>query len=111
MLPSSLRLKLPPKWNRNYPDTKVNTNLFKLLSKKIVPVQSSKAGFVISTKVGKAVTRNRLRRKLERLVLQRLAEDSSSQELIFIIYPACAGSSDEELSLAVNQALSKVHIQ
>ncbi len=110
MLPSQFRLKLPPKWNRNYPDIKVNTNLFKLIGKNVASGENPRVGFIISTKVGKAVLRNRTRRKLEAMLLPELEKSSSKLEVILIVYPSCAKSSDEEISSQINQALSKIHI-
>ncbi|HSX58435.1 MAG TPA: ribonuclease P protein component [Candidatus Saccharimonadales bacterium] len=111
MLPSKLRLKLPPSWNRNYPDYKVNTTLFKLIAKKISAEGSCRVGFIISGKVGKAVLRNRLRRHLERLLQKELEEAKGSLEIIIILYPAAAKASNEEIRSSLNQALSKIHLQ
>ena len=110
MLPSQFRLKLPPKWNRNYPDIKINTNLFKIIGKNSEGIENPKVGFIISTKVGKAVLRNRTRRKLESMLLPKLEKSSSKLEVILIVYPSCAKSSDEEISAQLNQVLSKIHI-
>ena len=111
MLPAQFRLKLPPKWNRNYPDIKVNTTLFKIIAKNNEEGINPKVGFIISTKVGKAVLRNRTRRKLEGLLLPILKDSKSKLEVVFIVYPTCVKSSDEEISSQINQALSKIHLK
>lgn len=111
MLPSQFRLKLPPRWNRNFPDHKVSTKLFKLVSKKVDGQTGPRIGFIISTKVGKATVRNRLRRKLETLLLPTFKNSNAPVDLILIAYPTLSSANDEELSLNINQALSKIHLQ
>lgn len=108
MLPSKLRLKLPSRWNRNYPDFKINNRLFRILGKKVDEGTNPRVGFIISTKVGKAVIRNRTRRKLETLLLPLLKKSKAAWELIIIVYPNCATVTDEELNLNFNQAVSKI---
>lgn len=110
MLPSKFRLKLPSKWNRNYPDFKISTKVFKIVAKK-ASSENPRVGFIISTKVGKAVLRNRLRRKLEGLLLPWLENSKEPWEIIFIVYPNCSTANDEEISISLNQALSKIHLK
>ena|SRR3990167_10129929 len=109
MLPSRFRLKLPPSWNRNYPDFKTSTALFKLIGKRVADQKGTRVGFIVSTKVGKATVRNRTRRKIEALLLDHLEKSRGQLEVIIIVYPTCAKSSHEELSSSLNQALSKIH--
>ena len=99
MLPSRFRLKLPPSWNRNYPDFKTSTALFKLIGKRVADQKGTRVGFIVSTKVGKATVRN----------LDHLEKSRGQLEVIIIVYPTCAKSSHEELSSSLNQALSKIH--
>ncbi len=111
MLPANLRLKLPPSWNRNFPDLQANSKIFKVIAKETKLAVSSKVGFIISTKVGKAVIRNRLRRKLEKLLRGRLEESRAGLELIIIAHPGSAQANDEEISTNLNQVLSKIHFR
>lgn len=111
MLPSRFRLKLPPKWNRNFPDLKTNTPFFKIICKKVEGNQNPRVGFVISTKVAKAVERNRIRRKLETLLLPTLSSSKAPLEVVIIAYPKLSEANHEEISSSLNQALSKIHIK
>lgn len=111
MLPSRFRLKLPPSWNRNYPDFKANTPLFKLVGKQVPNKKAPRIGFIISTKVGKAVIRNRIRRQLESILRASLEKSSSPVEVIIIVYPTCSQASYEELSASLNQVLPKIHLK
>lgn len=111
MLPSQFRLKLPPKWNRNFPDFKTSTKFFKVLAKQIEAGTTTRVGFIISTKVGKAVIRNRIRRKMENLLLPIVNQATNKWDLIFIVYPTCGQASDEEISTQLNYALSKIRFK
>jgi ribonuclease P protein component len=109
MLPFPHRLKLPVTWNRRYPDRDHSTNLFKIIAKK-VSTEPTKFGFIITTKVGKATVRNRLKRKLSEFIKDYLEKIEPGWEVVLIVHPAAASATDEDLSLKVNQALSKIPV-
>lgn len=109
MLPAKNRLKLPTTWQRNYSDSQLRTPHFKALIKKVADGEC-KVGFVISSKVGKATDRNRIRRLLETFLKDALTS-KMSLEIVLIIYPSANKASNEELSSSINQILSKIHLQ
>lgn len=110
MLPHKNRLKLPTPWGKNNPDFQVRTDLFKLVGKNFSEERPVKIGFIISSKVGKANVRNRLRRFLAKFFYDQLRNIKTSQELILIIFPAMAKSSNEEINSSLNKILQKIHI-
>lgn len=110
MLPVKNRLKLPTKWNRNYPDLQFRTPHFKMLVKKIAPPQECKLGFIISGKVGKATVRNRLRRLIEGFMRENL-EKPLGLDIVLIVYPSASKATNEEINVSCDQTLSKIHLR
>lgn len=109
MLPRANRLKIPTTWSRENPDFQLKTEFFKVLVKRKPETSSVKIGFIISGKVGKAIVRNRVRRRLASEFHRRLVELASDQELVLIAYPNIARASNEEISASLNKVLSKLH--
>lgn len=60
----------------------------------------TRVGFSISKKVGKAVVRNRCKRRMRAIYEGRIDEIKSGYDLVFVIKPLCALSSYEELESA-----------
>lgn len=108
MLPHKNRLKLPTPWSKTNPDFQVKTDLFKLVGKNYQGGGEVKIGFIISSKVGKAVVRNRLRRTLAGFFYKELEKIKGSQELIVVVFPAMAKASNEEINFNLNKILQKI---
>ena len=111
MLPHKNRLKLPAPWSKTNPDFQVKTDLFKLVGKNVPEGRSVRIGFIISSKVGKAAVRNRLRRELARFFYQELTKIKNSQELVVIVFPAMAKVSNEEIISNLNKVLQKIRFE
>ncbi|HEY4695237.1 MAG TPA: ribonuclease P protein component [Candidatus Nanoarchaeia archaeon] len=99
------------KWDRRAPDIQVSNNLFKVVAKKNLQEEGPKIGFIITTKVGKSFTRNRLKRKLSELIRPKLTTLKPGIEAIWILHPGIERAKDEEISLEVDKALSKLPSQ
>jgi ribonuclease P protein component len=68
-----------------------------------------RVGITVSRRVGNAVTRNRVRRRLRELLSARLPRLKDGQDLLLVARPSSAGASWEELGLAVDTLLSRAH--
>lgn len=110
MLPAKNRLKLPTKWNRNYPDFQFKNPHYKILGKKITSSAEARLGFIISGKVGTATVRNRIRRILE-VDFKDFLEKASGLEIVLIVYPSAKGLSNEELHTISYQTISKIPLR
>jgi ribonuclease P protein component len=66
-----------------------------------------RAGFVVGRQVGGAVVRNRVRRQLQHLSVDRLAELPPGARLVVRALPAAAGSSGRELAADLDAALAR----
>jgi ribonuclease P protein component len=106
MLPRENRLKLPVKWDRYHPELQFRSHLFKVIAKRTSNTLPAKVGFLITTKVGKAVLRNELKRKLSALLRTRLSSLPVGLEMIWIVHPELAKAKDEEIVATVDKALS-----
>jgi ribonuclease P protein component len=72
-------------------------------------LENVRVGITVSGRVGKAVTRNRVRRRLRELLRTRLPRLKSGQDLLLIARPSSAEASWEELGQAVDTLLSLAH--
>src|SRR5471030_3404812 len=66
-----------------------------------------RAGFVVGRQVGGAVVRNRVRRQLQHLSADRLAELPPGARLVVRALPAAAGSSGRELGADLDAAIAR----
>lgn len=107
MLPKANRLKLPVRWSRVNPDYQLKTPYFKVLVKLTTSKIPTKVGILVTSKLGKATVRNKVRRQLSSLLYQGLNKLGEGKEVVIITFPALAGASDEEISTSLNQVLSK----
>lgn len=64
-----------------------------------------RAGFVVSKKVGNAVTRNRVTRRLRALIREKLT--SLDADVVVRALPSAAGASSAELGADLNAALCR----
>lgn len=109
MLPLKNRLKLPTFW-KNRPDHQIYSDHFKVLLKKVSENTDPQIGFIISAKVGKATTRNRIRRTLIRYLRDHLEKIDSQLQIIWLVSPKAAAASDEEINSSIGKILSKILI-
>jgi ribonuclease P protein component len=68
-----------------------------------------KVGFVVGRVVGPAVTRNRVRRRLQHVLADRLATLPEGTRLVVRATPAAAGVSSAVLAESVDLALAKAY--
>jgi ribonuclease P protein component len=74
-------------------------------------MQGTRAAFVVPKKVGKAVVRNRLRRRVReiyRLHASREKLASRSLDLIFLLSPNALNASNDEMARALDDVLRRV---
>ena|SRR3990172_7877113 len=71
---------------------------------------SPKAGFIVSRRVGNAVSRNRVKRTLSEIVGENLRRISKDSQLIFIAFPRSKGASYSELEAKVVEGLQKLGV-
>jgi ribonuclease P protein component len=70
-------------------------------------VTAPRAGFVVGRQVGGAVVRNRVRRQLQHLSVDRLAQLPAGARLVVRALPAAAGSSGSELGADLDAAIAR----
>jgi ribonuclease P protein component len=66
-----------------------------------------RVGFVVGRPVGPAVTRNRVRRRLQHLIASRLERLPAGAQLVVRATPAAAGRSSQRLGVALDDALTR----
>lgn len=71
-------------------------------------LDTSRLGLAVSRKVGNAVTRNTVRRRLKEVFASTIAEVSGSLDLVVSARPAAAGASLDELGDEFGRALRKI---
>ncbi|MEX0617239.1 MAG: ribonuclease P protein component [Candidatus Woykebacteria bacterium] len=88
-------------------DKSFSSSFFKLLIKKGAG-EGPKIGFIVSGKIGKAVTRNRVKRLLSEILAKRIEAIPKDLSLIFIAFPASKDKSYEELEAETEKILNKL---
>jgi ribonuclease P protein component len=73
-------------------------------------LEHSRFGFAASKRIGKAVVRNRVRRRMREAVRLRFAEIDEGWDMVFIARSATAGSNYAELSGAVENLLMSANL-
>ena len=68
----------------------------------------SRTGFAINKRVGGAVTRNRIRRKIKEYM--RPLNTINPYDMIFIVRRACASANSDEIRYGVKDVLEKAQI-
>ena len=106
MLPKKYRLNLA-KGRFKSGDNQVSDKYFKIIVKKGRSV-GPKIGFIVSSKVGNAVTRNRVRRSLSASVEKNIDTIPGDNHLIFIAYPQSASAKLGEINDSVSKAIVKI---
>ncbi|HVW80065.1 MAG TPA: ribonuclease P protein component [Mycobacteriales bacterium] len=75
----------------------------------VAAADTPKVGFVVGKVVGPAVTRNRVRRRLQHLIAGRLDQLPARARLVVRATPAAAGQSYALLGQALDAALAKAY--
>lgn len=80
-----------------------------LLALYVLPTRSPElhVGFSVSKKVGKAVIRNRVKRRMREAVRHELPQLRSGQDLVFIARPASAEAGYDRIAETVGYLLRK----
>jgi len=73
-------------------------------------LEQTRVGITVSRRVGKAVVRNRIRRRLREAVRARWARLPDSADVVIAARPASANASWSELTAAVDDVLSRAGI-
>jgi ribonuclease P protein component len=70
----------------------------------------TRCGFAVSRRVGKAVVRNRVRRRLREIVRRRLADTPAGWDLVFTARPAAASAPYADLAGAADDLLRRASL-
>src|SRR5919202_3894793 len=60
-------------------------------------LELTRCGFVVSRRVGKAVVRNRVRRRLREIIRRRLPQIEAGWDVVFSARPAAARATSDDL--------------
>jgi ribonuclease P protein component len=108
MLPAKHRLKIKSGKSLVWKDKKeAYTPLFKVIYRLRAGDELPKVGFIVSGKVGTAVTRNRVRRLLSEGVRNRIRKFPNGSEILIIANKETGEVSYEEICNSLDKFLSK----
>lgn len=111
MLPKNHRLNLAKGFRTLKRDTTaLQTPFFTILYRLQDPQAEAKIGFVVSNKIGKAVSRNRARRLLREVVQNNLAKLPSGLEMVIVAKQGSPGATYEKIELDFNKVLPKLGV-
>jgi ribonuclease P protein component len=103
MLPKQNRLNL--KKERFFKgESEFSCAYFRVLKKK-GKNESPKIGFIVSKRVGNAVSRNKVKRTFSEILVKNLGRVSKDSQLIFIAFPKSAGAPYSELVVKIEECL------
>ncbi len=74
-------------------------------------METSRFGFVVGKKIGKAVARNRAKRLIREVVRHRLEKIAKGWDLIFIARAGAAQAGFKDIEQAVEQVLQKAKLE
>ena len=106
MLPKKHRLNLN-KQRFFKGEVEYSSPFFKIL-KKSGGSEGPKIGFIISGKVGKAVTRNQIRRLLSQSIINNIEKIPNTAQLILIAFPKIANANTDRIKEEVDKSLVKL---
>lgn len=86
------------------------SNRLVLLNAVFTQSTSRRCGFVVSKRVGTAVVRNRVKRRLREIIRPLLPRLPAGWDLVFVCRPAATGVSFSDLAAAVEEVLSRAHL-
>jgi ribonuclease P protein component len=69
-----------------------------------------KFGIIVSSKVGKAVTRNKIKRRLRAILRSNLSKFSKDAEYVIIAYPQIANLNFENMTKEVEKAIETLKV-
>lgn len=105
MLPKRYRLNLnKQRFFRG--EVEYSSPFFKIIKRSGIEA-GPKIGFIISGKVGKAVTRNKIRRLLAQSIINNIDRIPKTSLLILIAFPKIAGINAVRIDEEVNKGLLK----
>lgn len=109
MLPRKNRLNL--KKDRFFKgDRDFSCSSFKILSKK-AHSQEIKIGFIVSSKIGNATSRNKVKRILSEAAAKNLKKIPRGIFLIIIAFPKAAKASYQEIDSSIKEGISKICVE
>jgi len=107
---SAYRLQKNRDFQRIYRRGKSLSTPFMVMIWTNAPKNEIKIGFSVSKKVGKAVVRNRARRRIREAVRVRIPEIVPGHRLIFVARPAVRDASFQEITSSVDRLLRQADL-
>lgn len=109
MLPERFRLKINDKTLQSWKTKKeVLTPAFKLVFRFVQDQPNAKFGFIVSSKIGKAVSRNRVKRLFSQAIWDNISKFPRSFQGVFIARNNEKQKSYENISDWINKILPKI---
>jgi ribonuclease P protein component len=111
VLPRDQRLNLAKEFRHLKKEARsLQSRYFTLLYRPSREMGSSKAGFVVSNRIGKAAQRNKLRRLFREVVQNNWAKLPKSVELVLIARNYPSQVSYEDINIEFNKLLPKISV-